>query len=176
MRFVFAKIQILLLAVLTPTYCIPAAQASEPAQPTPSMSASSELQPIRSASLSKPQALPRDTRVRRVVDSLDQLAAPLPSLRPSIDSRDIAPGDSTGPVLQLGAFHNEDGAHTASKEFDSRHGSVRGLTTSIQKVDLGAKGVWYRVHVGPFADRAVATTACAELKVEGTNCIVTVVP
>jgi cell division protein FtsN len=174
-RFVFAKTQRVLLTVLAPLFCALAAQASDLTAPTASTNASAELESAR-ATPSKPEALPRDTRIHRVVYSLAQLAAPLPSLRPSTASSDVSHGNSTGAVLQVGAFQNEAGAHIASKEFDSRYGNVRGLTTSIQKVDLGTKGVWYRVRLEPFADSAVATTACAELKLQGTDCIVMAAP
>ena len=32
-------------------------------------------------------------------------------------------------------------------------------------------GVWYRVFVGPFTDRAAASGVCDKLKAEGTGCI-----
>jgi cell division protein FtsN len=108
---------------------------------------------------------------------LAELATPLPPPKASPDVIQNASNNSTGAVLQIGAFQNEVGAHAASKAFESRYGNVDGLaTTNIQKVDLGAKGVWYRLRVGPFADRAVALAACAKLKAQGADCIVAAAP
>ena len=161
MHFAFIKTRLVLFTVLVPICCAIASHASERSV---------------QGNAPKPGALPHDARIHRVVYSLAQLAAPLASLAPSMVSSDISHGNSTGAVLQIGAFQNEDGAHAASKEFHSRHGDVHGLTTSIKKIDLGAKGIWYRVRLGPFADSAVAKTACTELKVHGTDCIVTPAP
>jgi cell division septation protein DedD len=36
----------------------------------------------------------------------------------------------------------------------------------IYEVDTGAKGVWYKVLIGPFADRAAAEAVAARLKTE----------
>jgi cell division protein FtsN len=38
-------------------------------------------------------------------------------------------------------------------------------------VDLGAKGVYYRALVGPFATADEAAAMCSSLKAAGGNCI-----
>jgi len=40
------------------------------------------------------------------------------------------------------------------------------------RVDLGEKGVFYRVQAGPLADAAAAERLCAELKERKQGCIV----
>ena len=45
-------------------------------------------------------------------------------------------------------------------------------TKHIQRADLGAKGVFYRLRVGSFADRADASEFCDAVKAAGDNCIV----
>ena len=47
-----------------------------------------------------------------------------------------------------------------------------GLTPSVQRADLGAKGVYHRLRVGPFEDRASATRTCDALKARGGSCLV----
>jgi hypothetical protein len=42
----------------------------------------------------------------------------------------------------------------------------------IRRADLGAKGVFYRAMVGPFASAQEATQFCATLKSAGGTCVV----
>ena len=79
---------------------------------------------------------------------------------------------SVAVVLQLGAFESQELANVAFTAFRARYPSVAGLSPDVQRADLGAKGVVYRLRVGPFADRAAATNACTELKAVGANCFV----
>jgi cell division protein FtsN len=75
-------------------------------------------------------------------------------------------------VLQLGAFESQELANGAWAAFRARHPSVAGLSPDVQRADLGAKGIVYRLRIGPFADRASATDACVQLKAAGGNCFV----
>ena len=78
-------------------------------------------------------------------------------------------------MLQVGAYPSEDLAEEAWQNFRAQHsGEVSGLTRDIQRADLGERGVWYRVRLGPFADEGAATTACDRLKANGGNCFVAV--
>jgi cell division protein FtsN len=76
-------------------------------------------------------------------------------------------------VLQIGAFDNEPAANGAWTRFRTRYDSAGTLFPDIQKVDLGAKGIWYRLRAGPFADRTAAVAACTKLKAAGATCFVT---
>jgi cell division protein FtsN len=76
-------------------------------------------------------------------------------------------------VLQIGAYETTEIANGAWAAFRARHSAVVGdLAQDIQRADLGAKGIWYRLRVGPFADKAAAATACEKLKAEGGTCFV----
>ena len=46
------------------------------------------------------------------------------------------------------------------------------LDPQIQQADLGAKGIFYRVRVGPWAARKEAVEVCESLKAAGGNCFV----
>jgi cell division protein FtsN len=48
----------------------------------------------------------------------------------------------------------------------------RGAGKRIQRADLGAKGVFYRLRVGGFSQKTEADAFCDALKAEGDNCIV----
>jgi cell division protein FtsN len=43
----------------------------------------------------------------------------------------------------------------------------------VQKADLGAKGVWYRLRIGPIVDKTAAAKLCSQLKSQGLpDCLV----
>ncbi|MEM7328335.1 MAG: SPOR domain-containing protein [Pseudomonadota bacterium] len=47
-----------------------------------------------------------------------------------------------------------------------------GANLDIQRADLGAKGVFFRLRVGSFADREAATGFCSDVKAAGKDCMV----
>ena len=74
-------------------------------------------------------------------------------------------------MLQIGAYETQEIADGAWASFKARHGGVAGtLAEDVQRVDLGAKGIWYRLRMGPFADKTAAVAACEKLKAEGATC------
>jgi cell division protein FtsN len=75
-----------------------------------------------------------------------------------------------GYVLQIGAYKSEAEAKTAWKTYQRKHPLVGGYTSNIKRVDLGAKGVWYRLRIGSFADRGAAGALCTKLKADGGGC------
>ena len=75
-------------------------------------------------------------------------------------------------MLQIGAFETEALASSAWTRFRTRYDAAGTLSQDIQKVDLGAKGIMYRLRVGPFANRTAATEACVKLKAAGATCFV----
>jgi hypothetical protein len=76
-----------------------------------------------------------------------------------------------GAVLQIGAYETQEIADGAWASFKARHAGVAGtLAEDVQRVDLGAKGIWYRLRMGPFSDKTAAIAACEKLKAEGATC------
>jgi cell division protein FtsN len=51
-------------------------------------------------------------------------------------------------------------------------GQLGGRQVFIHKVELGAKGTYYRAMVGPFSTQADASTLCSGLKAAGGQCII----
>ena len=49
---------------------------------------------------------------------------------------------------------------------------LRDLAPEIQRADLGARGVFYRVRAGPFKFRAEAQGLCRQLRARGQDCLV----
>jgi cell division septation protein DedD len=75
-------------------------------------------------------------------------------------------------VLQLGAFESQELANGAWASLRARFNTLGQLAPDIQRADLGAKGIVYRLRAGPFADRTAAVDACTQLKAAGGNCFV----
>src|SRR5262245_33938925 len=74
-------------------------------------------------------------------------------------------------MLQIGAFPTAAEAKTASDRFKQTHAAtLQGVPSEVRRADLGQRGTWYRVLVGPFANRAAADATCARLKAAGGAC------
>ena len=77
-------------------------------------------------------------------------------------------------LVQLGAFTSEDQAQSHATQIVGRHADLlNGLNQDIQRADLGAKGIYYRLRFGPFGSRKEAAEKCSALKSAGQDCVVT---
>jgi cell division protein FtsN len=91
---------------------------------------------------------------------------------PPADTQSAAPPAATGgnAALQIGAYKSEDEANAAFKAFAQKHAMVSAYASEVKKVDLGDKGVWYRLRLAGFADKSAASTFCDKLKADGGTC------
>ncbi|MCR9193884.1 MAG: SPOR domain-containing protein [Hyphomonas sp.] len=75
--------------------------------------------------------------------------------------------------VQLAALRSETAAQTAWTGLqDSAPDLFAGAKLDIQRADLGARGVFYRLRVGTFSDRAAAKGFCEDVKAAGKDCMV----
>jgi len=73
--------------------------------------------------------------------------------------------------VQLASFAQESDAKTAAKRYaDKFKGDLANMNADIQRADLGAKGVRYRVRFIGSATKAAANTLCKQLKTQGQGC------
>jgi len=78
-----------------------------------------------------------------------------------------------GFLVQIGATKNEATANGEIVRLARKHPAIlAGLSGAVIRVDLGAKGVWYRMRVGPFASRGQADGVCGQLKAVDVGCFV----
>ena len=76
-------------------------------------------------------------------------------------------------LVQISALRSEDAAERAWQEATRKSPDLfLGADKRIQRADLGAKGVFYRLRVGAFAERAAASEFCSALKSAKHQCIV----
>jgi cell division protein FtsN len=162
-------------AVATPPKAAPAAEAktpppaktvaaliqqanSEPAKPVPAAKPPA-AKPAAGPSAAAPATGPATGAPRQLSASTSAPAA-------------TKPAAAGGFVLQIGAYKSQADAATAWKTYQAKHAAlVGGYSNNVQQVDLGEKGTWYRLRIGGFADREVATALCDRLKADGGACI-----
>ncbi len=79
----------------------------------------------------------------------------------------------TGPwQVQLISSPNRKAVDTAWDGLVKKYPVLRGQSREIETADLGAKGTYYRLKAGGFADRSGADKLCNDIKALGGTCIV----
>ena len=75
-----------------------------------------------------------------------------------------------GAYVQLSSQRSEADASASLRSVQSQLGGLLSAPLEIRRVDLGAKGIWYRVVMptGSFQD---ATQSCARIKANGGDCV-----
>lgn len=97
-------------------------------------------------------------------------AAPPAPPAPAPAAPAAAPG---GFLVQLASLRDETAARTAWDRIKRQHAALLGgLSPDIDRVDLGAKGIWYRVRAGGLADAEAARRLCDQLKAGKQSCLV----
>jgi hypothetical protein len=93
-----------------------------------------------------------------------------PTVATLVDSLS-GPAAGGGYRIQLASEKSEDSAKASWARLQKSHGDVLGnLRMQPGRVDLGDKGVWYRVQAGPLEEKQ-AKDACAKLKARNTACV-----
>jgi len=97
---------------------------------------------------------------------------PPPQVAAAAPAKLVAPATNGSYMLQIGAFKSQAEAAAAWKTYQARHAALlSGYSDNVQQADLGEKGTWYRLRVGGFADKEVATALCDRLKADGGACM-----
>lgn len=106
-------------------------------------------------------------------------AAPAPAPYPSTVTGSVprpaavAPPGAPGYLVQVTAGQDQGEALRAFGKLQQLYPNLLGgYLPNIQKVNLGPKGVWYRVRVGPMGRRTAAVGFCRQLKAVGADCMI----
>ena len=81
----------------------------------------------------------------------------------------------SGPAyfVQLASLNSSVAAEQAWDSLKEAHPSLLGdMPLSLQTIDLGDRGVFYRVQTGPLPNRATAKDLCWQIKAEKQDCVV----
>ena len=78
-----------------------------------------------------------------------------------------------GYAVQVSSQRSEAEAEAAFRGLQAKFPKqLGGRQALIHKVDLGAKGTYYRAMVGPFANASEAGELCSGLKAAGGQCLI----
>jgi cell division protein FtsN len=78
---------------------------------------------------------------------------------------------TAGIALQIGSYKSEAEARQSWQAFKAKHDAAAGYQPNVREADLGARGTWYRLRMGPFPDRKSALETCRKLKADGASCL-----
>ena len=102
-----------------------------------------------------------------------QITTPVEDTAPPTPSISNAGPLSGTHVVQIGAFRSNGDAMAQWGRIQSRLGDyVDGKSPDIEVADLGDRGVYHRLRIGPFASSSDASSYCAGLKERGQDCLI----
>jgi hypothetical protein len=134
-------------AIKAPTPLQPAQPTTGGPTPPPASASAATLQPTEV----KPAATEAGPSIASLIDNLS--------------------GPTAGWRVQVASVKNEDVAKSTWARLQSAHGDVMAsLRMQAVRVDLGDKGVWYRVQAGPL-DEKQAQSVCSTLKTRKADCV-----
>jgi hypothetical protein len=141
----------------------PAARSTPPSRQAPASSnAPLSLNPDAAPSRAPTRAAPPQTPARTAAVAPPAQAAPA-----------AASAGAAGSYVQISSQRSEADAQAAFRGLQAKFPTqLGGRQASVQKVDLGAKGTYYRAMVGPFANANEAGELCSSLKAAGGQCLI----
>ncbi|WP_044431419.1 SPOR domain-containing protein, partial [Skermanella aerolata] len=135
------------------------APAPPPAAPPPAVAARPTPPPPQAAPAAPPRSL---------------TPPPAPAQTAALPPPPAPPAASSGGGnfrLQIASVKSEDAARAEFQRLQKRYPeALGGLGVAYVRVDLGDKGIYYRVQAGPV-DEARATSICSSLKSQSVGCI-----
>jgi SPOR domain len=150
------------------------ADAEQDAAPPPAVRSASPGRQAAPASSNAPISLSPDAQPLRVPPP-----ASAPTRAAAVAPQAAAPAPSTtnaagsGSFVQVSSQRSEEEAQAAFRSLQAKYpNQLGGRQPLIHKVDLGAKGTYYRAMVGPFANANEAGELCSSLKAAGGQCLI----
>lgn len=159
-------------------------------EPSPALLGETESDPILTAAVSVPAAIPAKI-VDRVpvveekivaIEVVEDDAAPAaaePVVEPAVAEVTETSEEETAeaPVLegwsvQVASATSEDGAWSTWKKMKAKYASLAAAKPVVVRADLGTKGIVYRVRLPGFEDQNAAKKSCTKLKSSGVSCYV----
>lgn len=155
----------------TQTAALPASAAPAPAAAAMPVPAADAAQAAPAApAAAAPAPAPQQT-------AAVEPAPAAPKAKPAATQASATPAATTGStkyVVQVGSKKNQTEALASFADMQQKYPTLlANYRPMVQKADLGAKGVWYRLRIGPIADKAAAAKLCSQLKAQGLpDCLV----
>ena len=166
-------------APAAPQQAAPAEAAPAPA-PQQQMAAAEPAMPAMPMPQAAPAAAPAPVAQAAPPPAAAPAADPAPVAaippKPKVAAADPAPvpAKPSQYVVQVGSKQNQTEALATFADMQQKYPTLlASYRPMVQKADLGAKGVWYRLRIGPIVDKSAATKLCGQLKSQGhPDCLV----
>lgn len=144
-----------------------------PKMPTVSYEDAPAMPPVE---LAKPEAPVAETQVAPVaaqdVKEEPRPAEQKPEVAVAPKAAAIQPSAGGNFYVQLAAVKSEADARKQWPTYQAKYGELSDLTLRVQKADLGAKGVYYRIQGGPVSE-ADARKVCTSINARKSgSCVV----
>ena len=92
---------------------------------------------------------------------------------PAPIARAASAANTGGYAVQVSSQRSEAEAQASFRSLQAKYpNQLGGRQVQIHKVELGAKGTYYRAMVGPFANAGDASALCSSLKAAGGSCLI----
>ena len=146
----------------------PAAPEAVPTVAVEAVTPEGAAAPVDMAAPAAPTAVSEPAVPSAPAPATEQTAAPAAP----VAAKSSAPAGQ-GYLIQLSAVRTEQAAQDEWARMVKKNADVLGgLEPVIQRADLGAKGIYYRVRGGWLASRAEAKAICDELTRRNVGCII----
>ena len=156
------------------------------AEPAAAPSAAPAAPPVQAHLAAAVPSAPAAAAVPAPVASApEQVAAIPPQAKPKpvkaavVASADPAPQAAAAKtasqyVVQVGSKQNQTEALASFADMQQKYPTLlANYRPMVKKADLGTKGTWYRLQIGPINDKTVASKLCTQLKSQGmADCLV----
>ncbi len=172
----------------------PPAQAAPPAAPRVARPAPPPAPRVARPAPAQPPAAARPAPVQPQMQArapqVQQRIQPRPPAQPRPQARPPAPPRQAvapppppavtaaiprtgGYLVQVAARQSQNEALRAFSDLQRRYPRLLGgLRPEVLRADLGQRGIWYRVGVGPMAQQSAAVNFCQRLKSAGADCLI----
>lgn len=155
------------------------APAQSAAEPTTAQAPATETAPAAEPA-TQPEAAQQEPALAAQPEPAQPAQAETATAQPEATQQAAATPAAPAPTaaagstrIQLAAGKSEASVQKEWAALQKAHPQELGdLSLTIERVDKGAAGVFYRLQAGPLADKAAARQVCASLKQRGQDCIV----
>ena len=80
---------------------------------------------------------------------------------------------ASGYLVQLASMGSPELAQQHWELLRARNAELLGdMTLTVEEADLGTRGTYYRIQIGPFPNEATAEDMCWQLKTQKLDCLV----
>ena len=144
------------------------APAARPQQAPPPVETTQALPQRQFAARTAPNPAPQTRAAPPPPAPVPQAQAPAPQDQTQALANVATSADDIGFMVQVAARKTQKAAMRAFKRLQRRYPEILGgFHPIVQKADLGEKGIWYRLRVGPMPERTAAADLCRRLRDAG---------